>query len=89
MDIVAALRSRAEMSAKAMQLMAQSKSERNQAAGDAGASYDGGTREQTVEWRAAEEIERLRSLLRRAIVWDKMPSDWINEARRALSMPTS
>lgn len=63
MDIVAALRSRAEMSAKAMQLLAQSKSERNQAAGDAGANYDGGTREQTVEWRAADEIERLHSIL--------------------------
>lgn len=63
MDIVAALRSRAEMSAKAMQLMARSKSERNQAAGDVGAIYDGGTREQTVEWRAAEEIERLRTAL--------------------------
>ena len=63
MNIVAALRSRAEMSAKAMQLMAQSKSARNQAAGDVSASYDAGTREQTIEWRAADEIERLRSVL--------------------------
>lgn len=65
MDIVAALRSRAEMSAKAMQLMAQSKSERNQAAGDVGANYDGGTKEQTVEWKAADEIERLRKAVDR------------------------
>lgn len=65
MDIVKALRSRAEMSAKAMQLLALSKSERNQAAGDVGANYDGGTREQTVEWRAANEIERLRDALER------------------------
>lgn len=70
MDIVAALRSRAEMSAKAMQLMAQSKSERNQAAGDVGASYDGGTKEQTVEWRAADEIERLRRPFRHADALD-------------------
>lgn len=63
MNIVDQLRAQAARSAEATQFMARAKSERNQAAGDVGATYQGGTPEMMLEWKAADEIERLRYLL--------------------------
>jgi hypothetical protein len=62
-DIVEQLRQKAHGSAEASQMLARAKSERNKAAGDVGADYEGGTPEQMIEWRAADEIVRLRGLL--------------------------
>ena len=53
------LRTAAEGVAKATQMMAEAKSARNQAASDVGACYGGIPKEHTVEWQAADEIERL------------------------------
>ena len=60
MDLIERLRQKARSSAEASQMLARAKSERNQAAGDVGANYEGGTPEQMIEWKAANEIERLR-----------------------------
>ena len=66
MTLIKQLRQSARQSAEASQLLARAKSERNQAAGDAGANYDGGTPEQMLEWKAADEIERLEKMVRYA-----------------------
>ena len=55
------LRTAAEGVAKATQMMADAKSRRNQEAGDVGACYSGLKKEETVEWQAADMIERLRA----------------------------
>lgn len=63
MNLIEQLRESARLSAEATQLLAGAKSRRNQAAGDAGTHYEGGTPEQMIEWKAADEIERLHSVL--------------------------
>ena len=63
MDIVETLRRRAEQNAKVSQMLALDKSNRNKAAGEPDASYDGGIPEQMLEWKAADEITRLRAML--------------------------
>lgn len=60
MDLIERLKSQAEQAAKATQMIADAKSQRNQAAGDVDACYMGVTKERTLEWQAADEIERLR-----------------------------
>lgn len=62
-DIVERLKAQAKSASDAARLMAEAKSARNQAAGDVGAEYMWPKPEQTLEWRAAEEIVTLRSLL--------------------------
>lgn len=64
MDLIERLRSQANGAAKASQMIADAKSQRNQAAGDVDACYMGVTKERTLEWQAADEIERLESELR-------------------------
>jgi hypothetical protein len=63
MDIVEELETHAKSAAKASKLLAIGKMARNEAAGDAGATYDHALPEQTVEGRAAAEIKRLRARL--------------------------
>lgn len=60
-DLVTKLRKSAEGTARATQMLADAKSARNQAAeGGDWPSYQGLKPEQTTEWKAADEIERLR-----------------------------
>ena len=63
MNLVERLRLKARGSAETSQMIARSKSERNQAAGDIGANYEGGTPEQMLEWKAADELEALRRIV--------------------------
>ena len=64
--LVERLRQQAKGASEAERMMAEAKSARNQAAGDDGASYMWSKPEQTLEWQAADEIERLRTELSRA-----------------------
>lgn len=66
MDIIEALRKVAKNEADISRVLADAKSSRNQAAGDVGAQYEYARPEQTVAWKAADEIERLREALRDA-----------------------
>ena len=69
------LRTAAEGVAKATQMMAEAKSQRNQAAGDVGACYEGLKKEQTAEWQAAAMIERYEAALRE-IVCNRDNKNW-------------
>ena len=64
MNLIEQLRESARLSAEATQLLAGAKSKRNAANGDVGAQYKGGTPEQMVEWKAADEIWCLREIVR-------------------------
>lgn len=64
--LIERLRQQAKGASEAERMMAQGKSARNQAAGDDGASYMWSKPEQTLEWQAADEIERLKTELSRA-----------------------
>ena len=59
------LRSAAVGVARATQMMAAAKSERNRAAGDNYANYSGLPKERTAEWQAADMIERYEAALRK------------------------
>jgi hypothetical protein len=58
-DLIARLRNGAMSTARASRMLADDKSARNQAAGDVDACYMGVKPEETDEWRAANQIERL------------------------------
>lgn len=58
------LRTAAEGVARATQMMADAKSRRNRAAGDAVACYEGLKKEQTAEWQAAAMLERYEAALK-------------------------
>jgi len=59
-DIVERLRAEAKGIAAVSRMVADDKSARNIAAGDKGACYMSLAPEQTLEWEAANEIERLK-----------------------------
>lgn len=59
--IVTRLRMTAQQHARASQMLAADKTVRNRAAGEPDALYLGATQEQTLEWKAADEIQRLRN----------------------------
>lgn len=59
-DIVTRLYQAADLRAKLMTAMAADKTARNRAAGEPDALYLGLKPEETLEWEAAKEIERLR-----------------------------
>lgn len=59
--MVAKLRQAAQDRAKTLQMLSDAKSERNQAAGDVGASYSGPKLEELFEWRVADYIESVMS----------------------------
>ena len=58
------LRTAAEGVERATQMMADAKSNRNQAAGDVGANYQGLPKERTAEWQAADMIEKYETTLK-------------------------
>lgn len=58
--MVTMLRQIAQQRARASQMMAESKTARNRAAGEPNALYLGGAAEDMLEWKAADEIRRLR-----------------------------
>lgn len=62
-NLVTALREAARAHSQASELWAKGKSARNQAAGDEGASYMWQKPEDTLPWKAADEIERLGKLV--------------------------
>lgn len=69
--LIERLRTAAEATAAATQMMADAKSQRNQSAGDVGACYEGLKKEQTNEWQAADLIATLaaeRDRLREAAI---------------------
>ena len=61
-EIARALRTRAEQSSTASKMLANAKTQRNRADGEPDAFYAGGEPHQMLEWKAADEIERLSNL---------------------------
>lgn len=63
MDLIDQLRQEAASESKASKVIADLKSARNRDAGDEGTSYAWALPEQTVSWRAADEIWALRQIV--------------------------